>query len=58
MNRNLTTREEWLADSVYVFERHTKKIRIAGEEEENNSKTKRTGSDSLQDELESLIPEV
>ncbi len=40
MNRNLTAREEWLSDSVYVFERHTKKIRMAGEEEEKIDGTK------------------
>lgn len=35
MNRNLTAREEWLSDSVYVFDRNTKEVRLAGEEEKN-----------------------
>lgn len=34
MNQNFTARKEWLSDSVYVFDRHTKVIRQAGEEEE------------------------
>lgn len=31
MNQNLTERKEWLSDRVYVFERNTKEIRMAGE---------------------------
>lgn len=35
MNQNLTAQEEWLSSSVYLYDRHTKAIRVAGEEEES-----------------------
>ncbi len=33
MNQNLTAQEEWLSDRVYIFEKHTKVVRLADQEE-------------------------
>lgn len=37
MNQNLTARKDWLSDSVYIFDRHTKEVRLADQEEKSGS---------------------